>query len=109
MTRRSRSAVFFELGSQTCASLVIGKSRECGTGPDHFTFPEIVPPSVTVITLYSLCASADETANIKIARSRYGFRPKCISPSLNAQPGPHDPAGRIFDCIAAPAHSILRD
>src|ERR1700739_3892762 len=67
MIRRSRSTVFLDSGSQICASLVTGKSRARGTGPDHLTVPEIVPPSVTVITLYSLCENATVAAANKKA------------------------------------------
>ena len=50
-TNRSRSTVFLLSGSQILGSLVTGNSVSFGTGPDHFTVPEMVPPLETVTTL----------------------------------------------------------
>src|SRR5450755_277316 len=77
---RSRSTIFVESGSQICGSLLTRNLGALGTGPDHLTVPEIVPPSATVTTLYSLCAkSAADAAKMSASKREYLKPTGCVS------------------------------
>src|SRR5579884_2787392 len=88
--RRSRSVVFFESGSQICGSLVIGNSAVCGMGPTHLTDPEMVPPSVTLMTLYSWQTAA-VAAKTKV-RSNFTMTGRILLP-LDVAPRQHGRSG----------------
>src|ERR1700719_574226 len=80
ISSRSRSRTLCDSGSQTLASLVMGSFGALGVGPDHLTVPVMVPPSSTLIAVYSDCAEALAAQKIKRDAAATSLRQKrCVA------------------------------